>query len=160
MNRSKKNLKHYPKRSAAKPTELDAFKGTPMLHKSGQCEACGRYFYLNAFAHHCPKKQFRKFKNHLVIIDHLKFDSLREAQKYSQRCFLAAQRIIKDLQIHPSFELCVNGTKICKYVSDFAYTYNGKQIVEDIKGVETPAFKIKAKLFRALYPEYSLVITK
>lgn len=160
MIKSKKNLKHFPKRSGRKQTEPDPFKNTPMMHKIGQCKTCGGNFYLNAFAHRCPKMAFRKFKNHLVVLDHLTFDSLREARKYSQRCFLAAQRIITDLNIHPSFELIVDGHKICRYESDFSYTYNGQQIVEDIKGFETPAFKLKAKLFRALYPARKLVITK
>ena len=150
----------FRRRSGTRQTEPDQFKGALMAHRVAQCKTCLGQYLLAKFAHRCPKKALRKFQNHLVVLDHQTFDSLREAQKYSQRCWLAAQKVIFDLAVHQSFELIVNGQKICKYESDFSYTYNGQSIVEDVKGVETPAFKIKAKLFRALYPQNKLVITK
>lgn len=150
----------FRKRSGTKQTEPDPFKGALMAHRIAICKTCNGQYLLSKFAHRCPKKALRKFQNHLVVLDHLTFDSLREAQKYSQRVWLLAQKIIFDLAVHPVFELNVNGQKICKYESDFSYTYNGQSIVEDVKGVETPAVKLKAKLFRALYPQNKLVITR
>lgn len=160
MIRFKGNSRPFRKRSGTKQTEPDPFKGAPMAHKYGQCRTCLGNYPLSKFAHRCPKIALRKFQNHYVILDHLTFDSLREAQKYSQRVWLLAQNIISDLIVHPRFELRVDGQKVCSYVGDFRYTHKDKKIVEDIKGVETPVFKLKAKLFRILYPDLQLVITR
>jgi len=40
---------------------------------------------------------------------------------------------------------------ICKLIADFRYNKNGEDIVEDYKGILTPVFKLKAKLFKANY---------
>jgi len=50
----------------------------------------------------------------------------------------------------------VNDQKICKYIADFRYKLehaNGtiEDIVEDAKGVETPEFKLKKKLMKAVF---------
>jgi hypothetical protein len=60
------------------------------------------------------------------------------------------------LTLHPKFPLVVLGKKICTYIADFAYvepmpTGEPVRIIEDVKGVETPAFRIKRKLFETLY---------
>ena len=54
------------------------------------------------------------------------------------------------------FELNPNGESI-KYVADFlVHARNGTLWVEETKGMETPAWKLKAKLFRTLFPEIDL----
>lgn len=46
-----------------------------------------------------------------------------------------------------------------KYRSDFLVTFSdGDQVVIDVKGVETPEFKIKKKLFMYKYPELELML--
>lgn len=46
----------------------------------------------------------------------------------------------------------IGGVKVCTYVGDFSYlTKTGAPVTEDVKGVATDAFRIKAKLFRALF---------
>lgn len=39
------------------------------------------------------------------------------------------------------------------YVADFSYIEEGRSIIEDVKGMPTQAYLLKAKLFRAKYPE-------
>lgn len=43
-----------------------------------------------------------------------------------------------------------------KYVADFLWTdlLTGKTHVKDSKGFKTKEFRIKEKLFKALYPQY------
>ena len=45
------------------------------------------------------------------------------------------------------------GKRIAKitYAPDFVYVEDGAKIYEDVKGVETAAFKIKRKLFEKRY---------
>ena len=51
----------------------------------------------------------------------------------------------------------LNGKKVCTYVGDWEYVeYDGDRdfrVVEDRKGVLTPAFKLKFALAKALHPE-------
>lgn len=59
--------------------------------------------------------------------------------------------------------LIVDGTKVCVMVPDFLVTHkNGKCEYVEVKGMETAVYKIKAKLFRALYPDawYTVVPAK
>lgn len=42
---------------------------------------------------------------------------------------------------------------------DFAYFEGGRKVVEDFKGVMTPAFRLKRKLFKALHPDIELRVT-
>lgn len=86
------------------------------------------------------------------------FHSAGEASRYE--CLLMLQRAgeICDLETQVRFPLIVNGSLVCEYVADFTYRENGKLIIEDFKGVETPVFKIKASLFKAIF-ETSIRIT-
>ena len=63
---------------------------------------------------------------------------------------------IRDLKLQPRFKLHVNGQLICTYVADFEYEKELKDgewisVVEDTKGVETPEFKLKKKLMKAVH---------
>ena len=54
----------------------------------------------------------------------------------------------------PRFPMVVNGHKICTYIADFLVTYgDGRQEVVDVKGMETSVFRLKKKLYAALYPD-------
>ena len=46
-------------------------------------------------------------------------------------------------------EVCLE--KACVYIADFVYRVDGRQIVEDAKGVKTEAYKIKRKLMLWVY---------
>ena len=52
----------------------------------------------------------------------------------------------------PTIDLTVNGIKVCRYVADFYVVKQGGEVViEDVKGVKTAAYRLKAKLFKALF---------
>lgn len=84
-------------------------------------------------------------------IDDITFDSKAEAARYSTLKLLERNGDISNLQVHPSFQLIVNGQKIGKYIADFTYNENGRRIVEDVKGIKTPVYRLKKKLMTALY---------
>lgn len=83
------------------------------------------------------------------------FASKAEARRYAHLRLLEKIGEIADLETQPSFPLIVNGQKVCTYIADFRYRViaSGEVVVEDVKGgpTATPAFKIKAKLLKALH---------
>lgn len=57
--------------------------------------------------------------------------------------------------------LVVNDSLIAVYIVDFVVTYaDDSQEWVEVKGVETQGWRLKAQLFRALFPERKLVIVK
>lgn len=97
-----------------------------------------------------------KYRNVKTEVAGIVFDSKREAKRWTELLWLEKTGVISALERQRSFTLTVAGHKICRYVADFVYLENGKQIVEDSKGAQTPVFKLKAKLFRALFPDLEL----
>jgi hypothetical protein len=89
-------------------------------------------------------------------------DSKAEARKLAELVLLEKVGAISGLALHPKFPLTVNGKPVAHYEADAAYwdVQGGRQVVLDIKGVETDAFKLKAKLFRAIYPKDELRVVK
>lgn len=58
-------------------------------------------------------------------------------------------------------DLYVNGEKICTYTIDFLeIDKNGGEMWTEIKGFETPEWKLKWKLFCALFPERDKQVVK
>lgn len=66
-----------------------------------------------------------------------------------------------DVKRQQSIELVVNGSLICRYRCDFVITFaDGHTEYWEAKGLETPEWKLKEKLFRALFPERRLVVVR
>jgi hypothetical protein len=95
----------------------------------------------------------RKYKNVPTTVDGIKFASKREALRYCELKLLQKAGEISELRLQPRYPLTVNGLHVCTIVPDFDYRDSSTQrlVVEDAKGISTPAFVIKAKLFHALY---------
>jgi len=104
-----------------------------------------------------------KYNARRVTLDGFRFDSEAEARRYGELKILQAAGTIAGLAVHPRFELQA-AFEDCEgqrwppvvYVADFAYTENGAPVVEDVKGFETEAWKLKRRLFLARYPEHAL----
>ena len=92
-----------------------------------------------------------KYGNVRETEDGYTFDSQAEAKHYRELKYRLLAGEISDLQVHPRFPIRVNGTVICTYVADFAYFEGGMRVVEDVKGVRTAVFVLKAKLLRATW---------
>ena len=103
-----------------------------------------------------------KFGNRITHLHGINFHSKAEARRYLQLRKLEDNGTIEDLVLQPKYKLAVNGTHVCTYIADFTFRAKGvdAQIVEDVKGIETPVFRLKAKLFRILYPELAFYLVK
>ena len=103
------------------------------------------------------KKQ-NKYNNHKCEWNGMKFDSIRELNRYRELLLIKQENgEISDLQRQVKFELIPtqkynNKTyRGCSYYADFTYKEKGnpKLVVEDVKGgtaTQTPEFIIKQKL--------------
>ena len=99
-----------------------------------------------------------KYHNKPMKIGDLRFASQAEAKRWNELSLLVLGKQITGLRCQPRFPMVVNGKTVCTYVGDFLYLElaTGRQICEDVKGMETPVFKIKRKLFEALHPSIEL----
>lgn len=117
---------------------------------------------------------YNKYNARKVAVDGIAFDSVREARRYKELKLMQQAGKISDLRLQVPFELvpaqyehsgevytkgkhkgqpkrgkCIE--KAVVYRADFVYTENGRQIVEDAKGMPTKDYIIKRKLFRQRY---------
>lgn len=102
-------------------------------------------------------------------LDGLHFDSKAEAQRYRDLVLCQRAGAITNLEVHPRFVLQRafhdnqgEHQRAITYEADFSYFEQGnpRLIVEDVKGFENQAWKIKRKLFLFHYPEYELRVVK
>lgn len=93
-----------------------------------------------------------KYNNKKTIIDGIQFDSKKEANRYWQLRMLERSGAIAQLELQPRYPIIINGEKICTYVADFRYfdLKLGKEVVEDVKGIQTAIFKLKKKLMKVV----------
>lgn len=106
-----------------------------------------------------------KYRNVKKIINGIKFDSKKEAQRY---LILQANEInghISNLELQPEFILqdkfkyLGKTIRAIKYKADFKYIENGIEIVEDVKGMKTSVYKLKKKLLLYKYPDINFIET-
>jgi hypothetical protein len=101
-----------------------------------------------------------------VELDGITFDSKGEAARYQELRLLEQAGEIADLRVHTRWELQPGWRdstgkwwRPITYESDFDYMEGDEFVVEDFKGMKTQVFKLKEKLFRFLYPEFTFRIT-
>lgn len=107
---------------------------------------------------------YRKYNNKKTLVDGIKFDSKREADRYIYLKDKQKTGSIKDLELQPSFVLQEgfkkNGTtyRAITYKADFKYfdIDRNKVIVEDSKGMKTDVYKLKKKLFEQRYEDLEI----
>ena len=96
-----------------------------------------------------------KYKASPVMIDGIRFASQAEGARYRALKLLERAGEITGLELQPVFVLApgmlVPGEKrkrpALRYVADFAYTNSdGRRVVLDVKGVQTPVFRLKMHL--------------
>lgn len=102
-----------------------------------------------------------------MVIEGTTFASQKEGRRFLELQLMEKAGVILDLQLQPVFMLQEKfeyfGEKIreIKYIADFQYFDKelGYVVVEDVKGMILPEFKLKAKLFKFRYPHLHLRIT-
>ena len=92
-----------------------------------------------------------KYGNVRTVVNGITFASKAEAARYRELVAMQKAKMISDLQIQQPFSLLVNGKLVCKYMADFTYKFGSTPIVEDVKGVRTAVYRLKAKLMLACY---------
>lgn len=107
-----------------------------------------------------PAPRKHKFNARKTEVDGHVFDSLAEAERYRSLKLMEQARVIRGLGLQPVYALRgANGRAIASFKADFCYFENGRSIVEDVKGVATPLFRLKRKLFLEQYPDHELRVT-
>lgn len=98
-----------------------------------------------------------KYLNRKVDYDGHTFDSAKERDRYATLRLLERAGEIRNLRLQPKYPITINGMTVCKVIGDFEYWPRGGgefPVVEDVKSVFTrklPVYRLKAKLFRAVY---------
>ena len=94
-----------------------------------------------------------KYHNCKTIVDGIRFDSKKEAKRYLELKILEKAGVIKELKRQVPYILIDKSCygRAIKYVADFVYLENGQLVVEDVKGVRTPVYKLKKRLMAEVY---------
>lgn len=95
-----------------------------------------------------------KFRAVATVVDGVRFHSRREAARYGELKLLQRAGQIRDLELQPAFPLIVNGVKVGRWIGDFRYVdcRNGEVVVEDVKGMRVPMYRLKKRIVEAIYP--------
>ena len=96
-------------------------------------------------------RKANKYRAIKTTVDGITFASHKEAMRYQELMLLLHSNNIQNLRLQVNYPIVINGVKVCSYVADFVYISNGKEVVEDTKGVRTPYYKLKKKLMKAIY---------
>jgi len=86
-----------------------------------------------------------------------------EAEHCNKLAMLVKAKYIKEYETQKKFSLDVNGKHITNHYVDFWVTgANDRKWVEEFKGVATSDWKLKHKLFQAIFPEieYKIIYYK
>jgi hypothetical protein len=109
-------------------------------------------------------KKRHKFGARKTKVGGLTFASKAEARRWQELWMHQTIGNIDLLNRQIPIYLVVNGEKVCQIVWDFNYRKGGQMIVEDVKGAKgTTAYalyRVKAKLFMALFPEAVVMETR
>jgi hypothetical protein len=98
------------------------------------------------------RSAFHKYKAKAVTIDGIRFASQAEGKRYLELKALEASGAITHLELQPKYSIVINGIKVCSYIGDFRYRTAQGCILEDVKGMITPIYRLKKKIVEAMYP--------
>lgn len=98
-----------------------------------------------------------KYHARKTVVDGITFDSRREADRYLVLKNMEEDGAIEDLrrqvryELVPAFDVDGKHYRPVFYVADFVYVEDGKEVVEDVKGMATDVYRLKSKLFARRY---------
>lgn len=98
-----------------------------------------------------------KYHAKRTSVDGIVFDSKREADRYLVLKGMEEDGTIEDLrrqvryELVPAFDVDGKHYRPVFYVADFVYMEDGKEVVEDVKGMRTDTYRLKSKLFARRY---------
>lgn len=125
-------------------TEPDHPRGLSACPDNGLCgKSIGSRDVMKALDR-LTRPRTGKILAHKPIVDGIRFDSELEARRYRD---LKADPTVRDLRWQVPFAFEEDGKVIFRWVSDFIYRRgDGPEIVEDVKGMKTPLYRLKKKL--------------
>lgn len=101
----------------------------------------------------------QKYNAQPTVVDGIRFASKAEATRWQQLGLLERAGEITGICRQVRFPLEVCGVKVTTYVADFVYQDAKRgRVIEDVKGVSTPLFKLKRKMFEAIYQQEITII--
>lgn len=108
------------------------------------------------------KKTRNKYGAIKVWRDGILFDSILEADWYSDLKLMQLGGLISDLELQVETVIRLNGILICVHYPDFKYydLQTQEWIISEAKGAETEVWDIKWKLMRALMPNFVYELKK
>ena len=100
-----------------------------------------------------------KYHAKKTLVDGIVFDSQKEARRYEALKMMEKSGLITDLKRQVKFVLIPTQREYgkvvereCAYIADFTYKDSlGNEVIEDVKGIRTDAYKIKRKLMLHLF---------
>lgn len=89
-----------------------------------------------------------KYHAEKTEIDGIKFASKKEARRYQELKQLEEAGEIRHLKLQVPFTLFEKNEygRVIKYVADFTYYEGDQYVVEDVKGILTPLYKLKKRI--------------
>ena len=91
-----------------------------------------------------------KYHSRKTAVDGIVFDSAKEARRYVELKLLERAGKIRDLKLQPEFVLQPGFRKNGKTYRQIAYKAD---FIEDVKGLKTPVYCLKRKLYEYKYPD-------
>lgn len=96
-----------------------------------------------------------------TTVDGHAFDSMFEGRTYAQLMLEYRAGLARAVIRQPVYPLIVNGVCVGRYIADFeVHRFDGEIQVIDCKGVKTPTYRLKKRLFEALYPHRIVEVTQ
>jgi len=100
-----------------------------------------------------------KYQAVATTVHGFRFASKAEARRYQDLLLIGMAGEIRNLELQPRFDLHVGGVKVATYVADFRYEERvsgahqlpWRDVIEDVKGVRTPTYRMKQKHMVAEY---------
>lgn len=87
-----------------------------------------------------------KYRARKTSVDGITFDSQAEAFRYGSLKLLEKAGDISGLKLQPEYAFMEGGKKAFRYTADFQYLRGNQVIIEDVKGVDTDASRLRRKL--------------
>lgn len=107
------------------------------------------------------QKRGSKFSNKKTTYNGHVYHSIREADYAAELDIRVKVGELREWKRQVPIDLVVNGQKICTYTIDFVEVEKGgNEVYTEVKGFETPEWRLKWKLFDALHPEIEKQVIK
>jgi len=98
------------------------------------------------------KAKKSKYKAKKVVFDGIKFDSIKECNRYKQLLLMQKAGEVVKIELQPRYDIIINSNFCGFYKADFKLYYSDGRIdIEDVKGMKLPIYNLKKKIVEAMY---------